>query len=190
MRQSLVVSLVTFLLLLGSSSVWAQSQEPATLEEAARASWKAVQEKILEMAQDFPEDKFDYRPHPDTRNFLEEIWHVTSSAEAVAAQATPDGNIDDSKFDYRKIFSYDGHPHDRAGLVAALEMANNESSLALEMGPNLLITNWIEHSGEHYGKLVNFYRENGLVPPRTRQQEARRRQQQQEQEKEQEQKKQ
>ncbi len=39
----------------------------------------------------------------------------------------------------------------------------------------------LEHAGEHYGKLVVYYRVNGLVPPATRAAQERRRQQQQQQ---------
>ena len=74
--------------------------------------------------------------------------------------------------DFQKIFSYDGRPKDRAGLVAALEKANREAGEALEASLaekyNPGIMGWVEHSGEHYGKLVTIFRVNGEIPPVTK----------------------
>ena len=163
MRKVAMAGLLLFLFVLGTIPAWAQDQQtPLTVEQLAMRGWTGVQKKLLDIAKDFPEDKFDYKPHPDARSFIEEIWHVTSSAEAVAIQQRGE------QLDFNKIFSYDGRPRDRAGLVAALEKANQESAESLEKNFDPRIFGWIEHSGEHYGKLVTFYRVNGLVPPATR----------------------
>ncbi len=163
MRKIVVAGCLFSLLLVGPGLVWAQNQQtPPTVEQLAVRGWTGVQKKLLAIAKDFPEDKFDYKPHPDARSFIEEIWHVTSSAEAVVIQWRGE------QPDFSKIFSYDGRPRDRAGLVAALEKANQESAELLEKNFDPRIFGWIEHSGEHYGKLVTICRVNGLVPPATR----------------------
>jgi hypothetical protein len=37
-------------------------------------------------------------------------------------------------------------------------------------GSEILLMGVIEHSGEHYGQLVVYFRINGLTPPESRQQ--------------------
>ncbi len=162
MRKIVTVSCLLSLLLLGTGLTWAQNQTPPTVEQLAVRGWTGIQTKLLAIAEDFPEDKFDYKPHPDSRSFIEEIWHVTSSAEAVAVQMSGE------EPDFAKIFSNEGRPSDRAGLLAALEKASEDSAKAIEGKADSRMVGWIEHSGEQYGKLVTIYRINGLIPPTTK----------------------
>jgi hypothetical protein len=56
------------LLLLGlTTAAEAQGPPPATFEAAMTRSWKSVHDKILTMAKDtqYPEDKLQWKPHPD-----------------------------------------------------------------------------------------------------------------------------
>ena len=159
----LILSASLSLLITGAFLLVAQEKpEARTYEGELVKNWNSVQNKILEMARDFPEEKFDYRPHPDTRSFIEEIWHVTAMAESVAIICHGD------QPNFKEIFSDEGRPRDRTGLVAALEKANQDSAAGLEENPTPRIIGWLRGSGEHYGKLVGHYRENGLVPPSSR----------------------
>lgn len=165
MRKVTVIMLSGLLLVGGAFLLQAQDQdEKPTFESTLVKQWENIQGKLLKMAADeqFPEDKFDYRPHPDSRSWIEEIWHVTSSAEAVNVICHGE------EPDFGKIFTYDGRPRDRAKMVAAFEKANMESAAALAKMPTPQIIGWIRHSAEHYGKIVGIYRENGIVPPHSR----------------------
>ena len=51
-----------------------------------------------------------------------------------------------------------------AGLVIRCEILQEPSDPQLQASG----TPAIEHSGEHYGQLVVYYRANGLVPPDSR----------------------
>ncbi len=76
------------LLALGAGLAAAQQQPPPqTPEERFRRSWSNTMTKLVEMAEDFPEDKYTYKPHPDSRSFGEELMHVASVNTRLARQA-------------------------------------------------------------------------------------------------------
>ncbi len=148
-----------------AGAVAAQDQPAPTFEQVLLNQWNAVHKKVVEMAKDFPADKMDSRPHKDSRSFIEEVWHVTATAEWLRAQYTGE------QVDTKKLFgSYDGRPRDRAEMVAQLEKAVADCAAYLEKSPNPRVIGLIEHAGEHYGKMVTIYRMNGLVPPASRNQ--------------------
>lgn len=148
----------------------AQPRPPATVEGTIVTQWNSVFGRIIAMAKDFPEEKFDYKPHPDVRSFLQEIWHVTATAQWLAEAIK-------SKEENPKltaIFSDANRPRGRAELVAQLESAVKECATLLQARPDPRATSVLTHAAEDYGKLVVMYRVNGLVPPATRAAAARR----------------
>lgn len=149
-----------------AGAVAAQGQQPPpTFEQVTLRQWNAVHKKVIDMAKDFPEDKWDSRPHKDARSFIEEVWHVTATAEWLLAQYTG------QQVDTDKLFnSYDGRPRNRAELVAQLEKASGECAKQIEQKPNARVIGLIEHAAEHYGKMATIYRMNGVVPPTSRSQ--------------------
>src|ERR1700727_1133224 len=54
----------------------AQSAQPHTHSEALLGAWNYEGNKLIAMAEDFPEDKYDYKPHPDQRSFAEQLLHA------------------------------------------------------------------------------------------------------------------
>lgn len=117
------------------------------------------------MAKDttFPDDKLSWRPHPDSRTVLEEFRHVTIGLELTAAQARGE------KFDFAAREKADASkPKTRASMVSEMEAAIAASFPLVESKPMPQLIGWIAHQGEHYGKLVNAYRSNGIVPPVSR----------------------
>ena len=51
---------------------------------------------------------------------------------------------------------------------AVMEAAIAESYPLVEKKPVPGLVGWLEHEGEHYGKIVTAYRVNGIVPPVSR----------------------
>lgn len=151
------------LLLAFAVSTLGQQQPSPTYEQALLRQWNAVHKKVADMAKDFPADKMDSRPHKDARSFIEEVWHLTATAEWLRAQYTGE------KVDTEKLFgSYEGRPRDRAALVAQLEKAVADCAAHIEKQPTPRVIGLIEHAGEHYGKMATIYRLNNLVPPVSR----------------------
>jgi hypothetical protein len=138
---------------------------PPTYESVIVRSWKDVHDRILTMAKDtqFPDDKLSWKPHPDSRSVLEELRHVTIGLEMTAAQARGE------KFDFEAREKQDASkPKTRASMVAEMEAAIKASYPLVEQKQAPSLIGWLEHQGEHYGKLVTAYRVNGIVPPVSR----------------------
>jgi hypothetical protein len=164
-RLSLVA--VMMMAMFSSGAVWIaeQAKPTPTYQSAILGSWKSVHNKILTMAKDtvFPDDKLAWKPHPDARSVLDEFRHVTIGLEMTAAEARGE------KFDFDAREKADASkPKTRASMVAEMEAAIAASFPLVEAKPSPQLVGWLEHQGEHYGKLVTAYRANGIVPPVSR----------------------
>lgn len=149
----------------GSVAIAEQAKPAPTYETAILNTWKSLHDKILTMAKDtvFPDDKLGWKPHPDSRSVLEEFRHVTIGLEMTAAVARGE------KFDFMAREKADASkPKTRANMVAEMEAAIAASYPLVESKPMPQLVRWIDHQAEHYGKLVNAYRSNGIVPPVSR----------------------
>ena len=142
-------------------------------------SWNEIGRKLTAMAEDFPEDKYDFKPTPQQRSFAEQLLHAAGSCyyftNPVMGQKPPAG--EDPKRDQYKS---------KADIVAFVKKSFADGATALQSkGEKGLTTEVvyfpqqksrvvdiangiIEHSGEHYGQLVVYYRLAGLVPPESR----------------------
>ena len=73
------------------------------------------------------------------------------------------------KYDFgAKEKEYDARPQSRAAVVKEMEAAIAASYAVIDapgFKPTPQLIGWLEHQGEHYGKLVTSYRVNGVVPP-------------------------
>src|SRR5437879_9150158 len=130
------------------------------------------------MAEDFPEDKYDFKPTPAQRSFAEQLLHAAGSmyyfTNPVMGQKPP--AAEDPKRDQYKtkadIVTFvkksvaDGaaaiQSNGEKGLMQTV-VYGDQKARVLDIAYGL-----IEHSGEHYGQLVVYYRLAGLVPPESR----------------------
>jgi hypothetical protein len=56
-----------------------EPQEPALAGSASILEWNDIGRKLIAIAEDLPEDKYDYKPHPDSRTFVGNLLHVSAS---------------------------------------------------------------------------------------------------------------
>jgi len=155
-------------LLLLAASVSALAQAPSTPAKSFTEAFTDINRKLLAMAKDFPESKYDYRATKDVRSFREIVVHV-ASGNAFAAKA---GRGEKASWDEIDPKGYTT----KAAAVALLEKTINDATATLKATPpdrwSKTVQPWlavIEHAGEHYGQLVVYYRNNGMVPPESRQ---------------------
>ena len=141
-------------------------------------SWNDIGRKLIAMAEDFPEDKYDYKPTPAQRSFAEQLLHAAGAnyfftdpamGKKMPAAEDPKRDIFKTKADIvafvKKSFA------DGAAAITAkgdkgmsdLLVADHQQVRVSDMAYGL-----IEHCGEHYGQLVGYYRMAGLVPPESR----------------------
>ena len=164
-RLSLVLATAVFASGSAAAVIVAQSKPTPTYESALSRSWEDVHNKVLAMAKDtvFPDAKLAWKPHPDSRSVMEEMRHVTIGLEMTTAQARGE------KFDFEAREKADASkPKTRASVVAEMEAAIAASYPLVKSKPRPQLLGWLEHQGEHYGKLVTAYRANGVVPPVSR----------------------
>lgn len=141
-------------------------------------SWNDIGRKLVAMAEDFPEDKYDFKPTPAQRSFAEQLLHVAGAnyffTNPVMGKEPP--AAEDPKRENYKT---------KADIVAFLKKSLADGAAVIqakgEKGMNSTVPyaqqetrvldiayGMIEHSGEHYGQLVVYYRLSGLVPPESR----------------------
>ena len=139
-------------------------------------SWNEIGRKLTTMAEEFPEDKYDFKPTPAERSFAEQLLHAagscyyfTNPAMGKKPPAAEDPKRDQykSKADIvafvKKSFA-DGAAAIQSkgdkGLMTEVVYFPQQKSRVIDIAYGI-----IEHSGEHYGQLVVYYRLAGLVPP-------------------------
>jgi len=152
----------------------APSPSQAVLEQ-----WNDIGRKLIIIAEDLPEDKYDYKPNPDSRTFAAQLLHVSASMYYFTdtAQGQKPRYPDDPKRDNLKtkaeiVAFVKKCVEDGAGVIKTKGDKGLTESVN-DGGPHLnrlydLAYGLIEHSGEHYGQLVVYYRANGMVPPESR----------------------
>jgi len=142
-------------------------------------SWNEIGRKLTALAEDFPEDKYDFKPTPAQRSFAEQLLHAAGSCYYFTNPAMglkPPAPEDPKREQYKskadivafvkKSFA-DGAAAIKAngdkGMTTEVEYFPQQKSRVLDIAYGI-----IEHSGEHYGQLVVYYRLAGLVPPESR----------------------
>lgn len=152
-------------LALASGSAFAQKARPTTAE-TLKAFFTQVNKQILDMAEDFPADRYDYRLKPEMRSFGEVIVHVTGGNAWIAKT----GRGEQAKWTEIDPKQY----RTKDQIVALFQKSLADANAALAAYPEGYEKNiqpWmgvIEHTAEHYGLLVAYYRANGMVPPESR----------------------
>ena len=162
-----MISRLAALAILLTGSVLAQPKTP-TAAEALKQNFDYINGKILEMAQDFPANKYDYRLKLEMRTFGALIVHI-SAGNVYAAKAGKGEKVkwDDQEQDPRQYPT-------KAACVKLLKDSIDAANAALAANPEGPQKNMqpflsvLQHSSEHYGLLVAYYRANGLVPPESR----------------------
>ena len=165
MKHKLAVLLLA-ILVLGLLPGFAQSAAPGVAKEV-RDNFLDVDRKILDMARDWPADRYDYKLRKEMRTFGAVLVHI-ASGNVYAAKV---GRGEKAKWDELDPAKYP----DKASVVALLEKSFGDSEAVLKGLPDAsfakTVEPWLEvmeHSGEHYGLLVAYYRDNGMTPPESR----------------------
>jgi hypothetical protein len=168
MRTVAKLSTIVGILFLTLTTLNGQSTRPTpTTPQSVRAHFQSVNRKVLNMVKDFPEDKYDFRLKPEMRTFGEVIVHI-ASGNVYAAKAGRGEKVNWDELDPKS------YPN-KAAVVALMEKSIADADATLKtVSDESLAKNaepWLgvlEHSAEHYGLLVAYYRANGLVPPESR----------------------
>ena len=128
--------------------------------------WSEIGDKMVKLAEAFPEDRYDVHPVPEVRSFADQLRHVAFWNRYV--QKTLRREEADGQPNELPRASYPT----KTKIVKVLRATFDD--VAKELGAMNGTANttdadtmvsFIEHSGEHYGQLVVYARLNGVVPP-------------------------
>lgn len=133
-----------------------------TAENVTIRSLKQLREKAIAIAKDFPDSLYNFQPHPDSRSYIKEIWHISSGFGVLTAR------MKGERPSKELINVPENIKYDRAAIVDRLTGYSNEclSLLEKQFDPASIFT--LAHLSQHYGKIVTLYRVNGLVPPNSK----------------------
>jgi uncharacterized damage-inducible protein DinB len=185
-----VCSTVALILAVGILALLARTQDATKKDGAPKPalspsqsvldSWNDIGRKLIAMAEDFPEDKYDFKTTPAQRSFAEQLLHAAGANyffTNLALGQKPPAEEDPKRDQYKT----------KADVVAFVKKSFADGAAAIktkgDKGMADLVTDpdsnqqvrvsdmayaFIEHSGEHYGQLAVYYRVAGLVPPESR----------------------
>jgi uncharacterized damage-inducible protein DinB len=161
--KATIAALVLSILVISASAI----SQTRTTAQSIRGHFSSINQKVLEMAKDFPEDKYDYKLKSEMRSFSAVIVHI-ASGNVYAAKAGKGENVNWDELDPKDYKT-------KAQVVSLMEKSIRDAEATLKSLPDdsfaKTVEPWIsvtEHSAEHYGLLVAYYRANGLVPPQSR----------------------
>jgi uncharacterized damage-inducible protein DinB len=191
MRFPIALTIAGLSLVAVTANLYGQSRDPGPLRTRAEETlewWNQVGGKLIALAKDFPEDHYDFKVQKDERTFAENLLHVAAVDYDLASRVSgshigPDFGRDihnPSRAAYRT----------KADVVKLLESAVADGASVIkqqgdagldqtrpfgwETGRHVVHNSYIwitgiEHSTEHFGQLVVYYRANNMVPPESRQ---------------------
>lgn len=151
--------------------------------------WNALEKKFVGLAEAIPQEKYTWRPTPETRSVSETLLHVAGGnyfyldGMGVPPPAGMDRkNYDKSTTDRAKIVE---QLQQSFGLVRETLLKTSDADLAkpakLYGQPSTVrevLFTLVTHTPEHLGQMIVYARECGVVPPWTAERKARQQQQQ------------
>jgi uncharacterized damage-inducible protein DinB len=164
----------------------AQNQAPGPARSRAEEMvdlWNEIGNKLVAMAEDFPADKYDFKLQKDQRTFAQNLLHAAALDFVLIRRVSgsnigpdfgegdnPSRDVFKTKDDVVKFVQEavaDGAQVIQQQGDAGLD--NTSKFFGNRLAHNSRIWTFaIEHSAEHYGQLVVYYRANNLVPPASR----------------------
>lgn len=150
--------------------------------------WNEIGRKLIAMAEDFPEDKYDFKAAPTTGTFAQRMIHGAATNyffTNIALGQKPPSDEDPPRAQFKNkaaIVAYVKKSF--ADGAAAIKSKGDKGISTLVIDPFAedvpanagkekirlgdLAFGLIEHSGEVNGQLTVYYRVAGLVPPESR----------------------
>jgi uncharacterized damage-inducible protein DinB len=153
-------------------------QTPAGVRGEILAQFNEAAEKLVQLAEAIPQDKFTWRPGAGVRSVSEVFLHVAGSNDfMLAAAGVPSSAQGENDLEHSTT--------DKAQVIAALRASNARVQAALQGMPDanldkatklfgqdmtyrgvcLLVQS---HVHEHLGQMIAYARTNGIVPPWSR----------------------
>jgi len=142
--------------------------------QALLDQWNDIGRRLIAMAEDIPEDKYDFKPKPEMRSWVQQVLHAAygnyyflnpAQGKPLPQQEQPDGEFKTRT----EVVAYVKRVYAEG---AELIKSKGDAGMGqtFQMGRRMwrfdaLAYDLIAHANEHYGQIVVYYRLNGIVPP-------------------------
>ena len=177
---------IPFAIALLAANLFGQDHVRSRAEETLEW-WNQIGNKLIAMAKDFPEGKYDFRVQKDERTFGQNLVHVAAAdydliSRVAGSHVGPDFGKDihnpppeayRTKAEVVKLI--ESAVADGAAVIRQQGDTGLDQTMPFgwETGRHVVHVSYIwltaiEHSTEHFGQLVVYYRANNLVPPESR----------------------
>ncbi len=137
--------------------------------DALVARWTEIGDKVVALAEEFPEDRYEARQVDGARSFAEQLRHVAfwnQYLHGTLRGESPDGAAN--------TLPREAHAT-KAKVVKAVrdgfakvKRDIERNGVADDPAKTDAVVSYLGHNAEHYGQLVVYYRLSGLVPPASR----------------------
>src|SRR5215470_16426662 len=166
-----------------------QALRPAASPSAALLDqWNEIGRKLIAMAEDFPEEKYDYKPAANMRSFAERLIHAAAAnyffTNSALGEKLP-GDEDPPRAQFKNkaaVVEYVKKSFADGAVVIKSKGDSGISDLVIDPfgydDPQHagkaqirlvdLAHNLVEHSGKVYGQLSVYYRVARMIPPESR----------------------
>src|SRR5262245_28648860 len=155
--------------------------------------FRTVRNNTIQIAEEIPEHKYDFKPSPDTRTVGQTLTHIavgTGFQHHVHSNKIADMTTVNFPELFQKITSEEAKPHSKAEIIALLKSEGDKFSAFLEGLPESFLAESVklppqagepsrsrfemllspkEHEMHHRGQLMTMQRMIGQVPHLTRQ---------------------
>jgi len=185
-KRTLLIGVLVVAVSLGGEFAPAKQSPTATkspitstsdLTKAILKEIQDIEERTVAIAEDFPDDLYNtYRPKgdEDVRTAAEILLHIAEQNSAYASlmrtKEQQDALVAAGKVPHAKDILTFVSKQDSVTKVKRSFAAVKD---AIQNNPDPKELEWwlyvIAHSNGHFGNLVTYYRDNGLVPPSSRQ---------------------
>ena len=156
------------------------------------AAFRTVRKNTIQIAEDIPENKYGFKPSPDTRSIGQTLVHIAlSSGFQYHIHSNKISDLKTVNFPelMQKFGSEEAKPRDKAQIVAMLKTEGEKFASYLESLPESFLAEQVtmppgaeparksrfemllspkEHEMHHRGQLMTCERMSGIVPHLTR----------------------
>ena len=161
------------------------------------AAFRTVRKNTIQIAEDIPANKYDFRAAPETRSIGQTLVHIAiSTGFPLHIHSNKISDMKTVKFQelFQKFGSEEAKPRDKAQIIALLKTEGEKFASYLESLPESFLVEQVtmppgaepatrsrlemllspkEHEMHHRGQLMTFERMVGVVPHLTREMQAR-----------------
>ena len=151
---------------------------PALLAQAAPAGVRGdliaqlddAGNKLAQLAQAIPQNKYSWRPAPGVRSIGEVLNHVASAnvffMTGVGARGTfPDTTVSDRAKVTEQLKAAFTHARSTMAGVSDADLDKPTKLMNMSFTYRSLLLLTVTHAHEHLGQLISYARANGVTPP-------------------------